>query len=127
MVEKISKKEYIIIGSSNKSQSRVTSNIFFLIVVFLILFPIFALPLKYQIGGVFSIIINAIGSFSLVVGGLYLLLGFIGIFTHGCNWTKKVIIGVVLLWVGSMCTGIVIDLFGIITIGFESSGGSGYH
>ena len=127
MVEKISKKEYIITGSTNKSQSRVISNVFFLIVVFLILFPIFALPLKYQIGGVFSIIINATGSFSLVVGGLYLLLGFIGIFTHSSNWTKKMIFGVVLLWVGSMCTGIAIDLFGIITIGSESSGGSGYH
>jgi hypothetical protein len=127
MVKTVSKKEYIIIGSSNKSQSRAISNIFFLIIVILILFPIFALPLKYQIGGVFSIIINGIGSFSLIVGGLYLVLGFIGIFTHSRDWVKKVIFGVVLLWVGSMCTGIVIDLFGIITIGSESSGGSGYH
>jgi hypothetical protein len=61
------------------------------------------------------------------VGALYFVVGFVGIFTRSRYWVRQVIIGVTLLWVGSMCTGIVIDLFGLITIGSESSGGSGYH
>ncbi len=55
------------------------------------------------------------------------MLGVVGIFTKSHNWTKHVIIGIVLLWVGCWCTGIVIDFFGLDIGGSNPSGGSGYH
>ena len=102
--------------------------IFFGILLFVfIFFPFLALNLRYQVGGVISIFFDGIGGFSLAIGGIYTMIGFVGIFTRSHNWTKHIIIGVVLLWVGCWCTGAVIDFFGIIIGDSQNSGGGGYH
>lgn len=101
--------------------------VFFGILIFVFLFfPFFAVNLRYQIGGIISILLDGIGGFSLAIGGIYTLLGVVGIFTRSHNWTRHVILGIVLLWVGSWCTGTVINLLGI-TIGESGSSGGGYH
>lgn len=101
--------------------------VFFAILIFVLAFPFFALNLRYQFGGIFSTLIDGIGTFSLAIGGVYMLVGVLGMFTRSHGWIKNVIIGVVLLWIGCWCTGAVID-FWLFTIGdSESSGNGGYY
>jgi hypothetical protein len=109
-------------------QSRWIIAIFFCILLFVfIFFPIFGLNWRYEIGGVFSIVIDAIGAFCLTIGGLYTLVGFVGILTRSPRCVRNVIIGVTLLWIGCWCTGAVLNLFGIAIGDATSSGGSGWH
>jgi hypothetical protein len=128
----ISKKKYYYdVLKSRKplqSTSRLTMTIIFGILIFVfIFFPLFGLNLRYQISGVLSILIDGIGSFCLIIGGLYMIVAVFGIFTKDNKWIKKVIIGATLLWVGCWCTGAVLDFFGILIGEATSSVGSGYH
>ncbi len=98
-----------------------------IVLVVLVLFPIVILPLRYQIGAAFSNIINGIGGFSLVIGGIFITFGVVGIFTRSRYWVRYIVVGVVLLWIGSWCTGLVIDFLGIPISGPGATGsGSGY-
>jgi hypothetical protein len=100
--------------------------ILFGIVIFIfVFFPFFGLNLRYHIGGTLSIIIDGIGSFCLIIGGLYMIIAFFGLLTNSNKWIKKVVIGATLLWIGCWCTGAVLDFFGIL-IGKAASGVSGY-
>lgn len=58
------------------------------------------------------ILIDALGGFCLTVGGLFLLVGVVGIFIQSPRWVRNVIVGVVLLWIGCWCTGAVLDNMG---------------
>lgn len=128
---KISKKQYYdtsYIVKPKHEQSRWIIAVFFCILLFVfIFFPIFGLNWRYQIGGLFSILIDGLGTFCMTIGGLFTLVGFVGIFTRGQHWVRNVIIGVALLWIGCWCTGSVLDLFGILIGDSTSSGGGGYH
>ncbi len=108
-------------------QSRWIMAIFFCILLFVfIFFPIFGLNWRYEIGGALSVLIDGFGSICLGIGGLLLLIGMVEIFTRSGRWAKKVVLGVVLLWIGCWCTGAVVNFFGIL-IGEATSGGSGWH
>jgi len=110
-----------------KKKKSPTLSIFFAIVMFVcVLFPFFVINLRYQIGNTLSIIINGIGSISLVIGGFFLMFGVVGVFTKSRNWVKHVIVGVILLWIGAWCTGAIINFLGF-NIGPDANSGSGYH
>jgi hypothetical protein len=110
-----------------RSSARGITGVFLFIILFLVVFPFVALPLRYQVGGVLSAVIDGIGRFSLLIGVVFLIIAFAEIIKGRVDdFAKHIVIGVVLLWVGCMCTGIAIDIFGFI-IGSGSSGGSGYH
>ena len=101
--------------------------IFVGILVFLfVFFPIFGLNWRYQIGGILSILIDGVGTFCLTVGGLFTLVGFVGIFSRSKHWARNVVVGIALLWIGCWCTGAVLNLFGIPIGDATSSGGSGW-
>ena len=128
----ISKKKYYydVLESKHTGQStsRLMMTIIFGILIFVfVFFPFFGLNLRYHIGGTLSIIIDGIGSFCLIIGGIYMIVAVFGIFIKSDKWIKKVIIGTTLLWVGCWCTGAVLDFFGILIGQSTSSGGSGYH
>ena len=115
---------YIV--KSKYEQSRWTIAILFCLLLFVfVFFPIFGLNWRYEIGGALSILIDGLGSFCLGIGGLLLLIGLVEIFTRSGRWTKKVVIGVMLLWIGCWCTGTVVNFFGIL-IGNTTSGGQGW-
>ncbi len=128
---KISKKHsydtsYIV--KPKYEQSRRIIAIFLCILLFVfVFFPIFGLNWRYQISGVLSILIDGIGTFCMTIGGLFALVGFVGIFTRSSTWVRNVIVGVTLLWIGCWCTGAVVNFFGILIGEATSSGGSGYH
>lgn len=106
--------EYQLIGEKRHSQSRSIMNVFLGILLFVaIFFPFFVINYKYQIGSFLSTLLDGIGKFSLMVGGLYMLLGVLGLFTRSHNWIKHLIYGVILLWIGCWCTGTVLDIMGI--------------
>ncbi|MFX0002947.1 MAG: hypothetical protein ACFFAA_03790 [Promethearchaeota archaeon] len=108
--------------------SRWIMGVFLAVLIFIfVFFPFFGLNWRYEIGGVFSIMIDALGGFCLTVGGLFLLVGFVGIFTRSPRWIRNVIVGVTLLWIGCWCTGAVLNLMGIPIGDATSSGGSGWH
>ncbi|MFX0077183.1 MAG: hypothetical protein ACFE96_17190 [Candidatus Hermodarchaeota archaeon] len=102
-----------MIGGRSHSQTRSIMNIYVSILIIVAIFiPFVIINYRSQIGTFLSAIINGIGQFALAVGGLYIVLGFFGVFTHSHNWVKQFVYGVVLLWVGCWCTGTIIDFFG---------------
>jgi hypothetical protein len=63
----------------------------------------------------------------MTIGGLFMLVGVVGIFARSSHWIRNVIVGVTLLWIGCWCTGAVVNLWGYLIGDSTSSGGSGYH
>lgn len=128
LVMKIMKKEtYYLIGSSSGRSSRWIYFVFFCIIVFVVIFfPFYAINLRYQLSYIFGQIFDTIGWFSLYIGGIMTVISVLSIFTGGRSIrVHYLIIGIVLLWIGSWCTGIVINIFGI-PIGNDQVTG-GYH
>ncbi len=122
----MSKSKYIVLKEKEKSGKLMTI-VFGFVVLLAVVIPFFMLGLRYQIGNAISTVLNTIGKFLLFGGAIYMMLGVVGIFTKSHNWTSKVIIGVILLWVGCWCTGSVVNFFGLIIGGSNPSGGGGYH
>lgn len=124
---RIMKKEtYYLIGSGNRSSRWIYLTFFCIIVFVLVFFPFYAINLRYQLSYIFGQIFDTIGWIALYIGAIMTLISILSIFTGGRNIRfHYLIVGVILLWVGSWCTGIVIEIFGI-TIGNETATG-GYH
>ena len=96
------------------------------IIIFLsVIFPFFAVNLRYQAGYIFSQIFDSVGMLCMTFGGLLMLFSILSLFFQRSLNIRYFIMGIVLLWVGSCCTGSVIELFGA-TIGSEHATG-GYH
>lgn len=119
------KETYYLIGSKRSSRG-IYFVIFCILAFILIFFPFYAINLRYQIGYIFGQIFDTIGWISMTLGGLLLMIGILSIFTGGRSLQfRYLILGIVLLWVGCWCTGVVVDFLGI-TIGNEHASG-GYH
>ncbi len=120
----MAKEEYYLIGYQGKS--KFILYLFFGVVVFLVIFfPFFAINMRYQMGYIFRQIFDFIGTTCLTFGAIITLYSIITVFfSRGIN-TKWLITGIVLLWVGSWCTGTAVQLFGI-QIGRDQASG-GYH
>ena len=107
--------------------SKWTIYIFIGIIIFVVIyFPFFAVNLRYQVGATFSKIFDYIGGVCLTVGSAMTLISVLSLFISRSMNTRWLIIGIALLWVGCWCTGSVLNLFGIITIGNEPEN-PGYH
>ncbi|MHA2035992.1 MAG: hypothetical protein ACW98X_06130 [Promethearchaeota archaeon] len=117
------KEKYYILDNGTKSISYV---IFGLIVFFFIFFPFFAVNLRYQVGTVLIKIFGTIGRICILTGSAITLVCIVGTFTGRVLRFKYFIVGIVLLWVGSWCTGKPFELWGIIPIGTEQTS-PGYH
>lgn len=104
-------------------------NLFVGIAIFVfILSPFIIMPLRYQIGEAFSMVINGIGNICITVGSFCFIYAIIGIFLKRGSAFRPIIVGVVLLWIGAWCTGAVINFFGIPITGPDTTGsGSGYY
>jgi len=92
-----------------------------------VFFPFYGITLRYQVGSVFSKVFDSIGILCLLAGGLAVSFSVLGIFTGRSINTKTFIIGIVLLWVGCWCTGVVLKLFGNTIGGSGVSENPGYH
>ena len=118
---------YMVISTGEK-KSKTTLYVFFGICVFILFFfPFFGLNLRYQIGTSLRLIISGMGKFCLAFGALFLGVAIIGLFTRGRNWPKYLVLGLVLLWIGAWCTGVIVEFFGITIAGPNKTDGSGYH
>ncbi len=118
------KEEYYLIGYQGKS--KFILYLFFGVIVFIVIFfPFFAINMRYQMGYLFSKVFNFIGSTCLTLGGVILVFSVIQLLLGGRINTRWLIVGIVLLWVGSWCTGTLIELFGI-QIGINQPS-DGYH
>ena len=110
-----------------EDQSRGIMNVFFAILVFIVIFfPFFAINLRYQLGYIFQKIFDTIGVVCLTGGTFLIILCFIGLIVGRSIKVGWFIVAIVLLWIGCWCTGGVIEFFGI-EIGGSNSGGSGYY
>ena len=119
------KETYYLPGYKNKSRSMIF--IIVGVVIFIgVIFPFFAMNLRYQAGFIFSEIFDSIGMLCLTLGGLLTLISVLSIFAQRSMNMRYFIMGIVLLWVGCWCTGTVIEFFGF-TVGNEHTAGGGYH
>ena len=116
------KEKYYILDNGTKWISYVIFGIVAFIFVF---FPLFAINLRYQVGAVFIKIFDTIGGICITIGSALTIICIISAFTGRVLRFKYFIIGIVLLWVGSWCTGIPFELWGI-PIGTDQSA-TGYH
>lgn len=110
-----------------EDQSKGIMNVFFAILVFIVIFfPFFAINLRYQLGSIFQKIFDSIGVICLTGGTFLIILCFIGLIVGRSIKVGWFVVAIVLLWIGCWCTGEVIEFFGI-DIGGSNSGGSGYY
>jgi len=122
----LKKNEYVIIGTY-RNNKKWTLYIFFGILVFVLLFfPLFAVTWRYKVGRSLSLIFDTIGAICLMVGAVYTFLGVMGIFTRGYGWTNKLIVGIILLYIGCWLTGTVLEFLGV-EIGRSGSTDDGYN
>jgi small-conductance mechanosensitive channel len=120
------KNEYELIGTY-QSEKKWTLYIFFGIIVFVLLFfPFFAITWRYKVGKSLSLIFDTIGMLCLMIGAFLIFLSVMGIFTGSYDWTKKLIVGIILLYIGCWLTGTVLEFMGV-EIGRSSSSDGGYH
>lgn len=120
------KTEYEIIGTF-QIRKKWTFYAFFAIIVFVLLFfPFFAVSWRYKVGKSLSLIFDTIGMLCLMIGAFLTFLGVMGIFTKGYEWTNKLIVGIILLYIGCWLTGTVLEFMGV-EIGRSSSSDGGYH
>jgi len=70
------KYKYLVEKKGPKSYA----NVFFVIIVFLLGFPLFAVNLRYQLGSIFSIIFNYIGNMCFTFGAFLMTLCIVSIF-----------------------------------------------
>ncbi|MFX1364522.1 MAG: hypothetical protein ACFFCE_19430 [Promethearchaeota archaeon] len=110
----MSKRDYY--HYQEKKTSTTIILIFGLVVFIFLFFPFFGGELKYHLGAMFTKIIDIIGTISLTIGSVFLIIGVIGIFAQSGKWIRNIIVGIALLWVGCWCSGNIINIFGIFTI-----------
>ena len=112
-----------------KRSSRGIIGVFFGIVVFLTIFsPFYLLTIRYHVGYILNEIFEWIGKASLMGGGVLLIFSVINVFIGKVINLKWIVTGIALLWIGSWCTGMVIEIFGIPIGNTQGSGvGTGYH
>jgi len=69
------------------------------------------------------------GTWILTIGGIMVILGFIGIFAHIKGWLSLLLFGGIMIWIGSWLTGVPFTAFDIFFSGGsgDPAGGGGYH
>ena len=117
------KYKYIVEKKGPKSYA----NVSFVIIVFLLVFPLFAVNLRYQLGSIFSIFFNYIGNMCFTFGAFLMTLCIVSIFVGRSIKVGWFMTAIVLLWVGCWCSGTTLDLMGFTKIESTSSGNSGYY
>jgi len=94
----------------------------------LVFFPFYGLTLRFHIGYVLKKLFDTIGRYSLIGGTFLIILCLISVFLERKIRLRWFIVAIVLLWVGSWTTGIIIDIWGfIIGTPENTGGGSGYY
>jgi len=119
------KKRYII--KENKSKGIIA--VFFGILIFIIFFfPFYGLSLRYYIGYGLKKLFNGIGMLSLMGGTFLLILSAISLLLEKKIRLGWFVVAIALFWVGSWCTGIIVEILGIPIGNTQGSGaGSGFH
>lgn len=121
----MSKQKYRL--NYEEKQTKGYLNVFFVIVVFLVAFPFFALNLRYQVGSFFRIILDYFGRVCMMGGSALFILWVLSIFANKSIKVHWLILSLVLLWVGCWCTGTTLEIWGYIIGEGTSSGKSGYY
>jgi hypothetical protein len=122
---------FIVIGLKKKEKTKFFYYIFFAIIVFLCIYmPFFGMNLRFQTESFLRKAFEICGTWILTIGGIMALLGFIGIFAHVKGWATMLLIGGIMIWIGSWLTGAPFTAFDIFFsggTGGSASGGGGYH
>ncbi|TXT61006.1 MAG: membrane protein of unknown function [Promethearchaeota archaeon] len=119
--------EYYIVDGKSGSGKRYAKYILYGILAFLaIYFPFFGgAQLRFQLSQVFRLIFDTIGMLCVFGGVIFILLGILGLFGRRLA-IGKLVIGVLLLWIGCWMTGIAFSLLGV-DFGGSSASLQGYH
>ncbi|TFF98909.1 MAG: hypothetical protein EU541_06330 [Promethearchaeota archaeon] len=118
--------EYVVYEVPGRNKNYAKLIIIGILAMLGLILPFTAETLRYQLGAIFRLVFNTIGIFCLIIGGLMTAFGFISLFMKRMNF-GMLIVGALLLWIGSWITGIAIDFLGF-TLGAESPiNDPGYH
>lgn len=102
--------------------------IFGIALFILIFFPFYGINLRYHLGYILNKLFDTIGRFSLIGGAFLIILCLISVFLERKIRLGWFIVAIVLLWVGSWTTGIIIEIWEFIIGNPQNTGGgSGYY
>lgn len=95
------------------------------ILIFLTIYmPFFGINLQYQVGSFLYLLCSKLGELCVWGGWILLAFAILGGFFAKKVWIKTMILGIVLLWVGSCLTGQTFELFNFM-VGPDNP--QGYH
>jgi hypothetical protein len=118
--------EYVVYDTPGRSKEYAKWIIIGSLLLVSLVLPFTTHILRYQLGAIFRFIFGTIGMFCLLIGGFLTAIGFFSIFTKRIL-VGTLIVGALLLWVGSWLTGITIDFLGF-NLGAESpTNDPGFH
>lgn len=114
----------------SRSGGKKRSSGVFCVIAFALLFLAFFIPVYSDYFRAFfsqwgNTLWDMIGGFCLLIGGIYTVLGIIGLFVRWRGTMKMLFYGIVLLWIGCCITGAALPLLDLLP-GF-SQPESGYY
>ena len=121
--------EYVIYNQKSGSTGKFLK---WLIIGFLllvcVLLPLYADELRYSLSQIIKKILFIIGTFTAIIGGFMLIIGFMGIIGGRLNF-KNIAIGAILLYIGVWLMGITMGTFPewFSNLGGEPINDPGYH
>jgi uncharacterized membrane protein YqgA involved in biofilm formation len=118
------KEKYYVLRSQRNSKWFFVSIIGITSFIFII-FPFFAVNLRYQVGAVFSNVFDKFGVACISIGGVLILITLFNLLFGKKVRVGGFVIGIILVWIGCWCTGTVLEIFGL-TFGTETTN-PGYH
>ncbi len=122
---------FIIIDREKKQKTKFFYYIFFAIIVFICIYvPFFGMNLRYQTESFLRTAFEICGTWILTIGGIMVILGFIGIFVRMKGWVAMLLFGGIMIWIGSWLMGAPFTAFDIFFSGGSggsNGGGGGYH
>jgi len=117
---------YVFDSRKGIKNSKTVYLVFGGIVAFLLLYPFFALNLRYQTGYIFAKVFDFIGTICLMGGGFFTAYSILNVLVGGRSLNLKMLTtGIVFLWIGCWLTGSVLTIFGV-NIGNNNTS-PGYH
>jgi hypothetical protein len=89
-----------------------------------IIVPFFGSNLRYMTGTGFRLFFNYLGNFCLIMGGVLLAISVLEIFRKKIE-IRRILAGVLFLWIGAFLTGAPFELMGFLFGGTQPP--AGYH
>lgn len=105
--------------SSTEGTTKKKSSGIYCVLVFALLFlawfiPIYESYLRSFISRWGNYLWDMIGTFCLLFGGIMVVYGILGLFARWSNCTRRLFLGILLLWIGCWITGAILPILDLL-------------